>query len=82
MFNRMMTWTALLAMVTGCPHTWGKEGYVQRLSYENIRRNQPRFQYCTLIGEDWVSMCGDETDHNGTCPEACPLPSDINDESQ
>ena len=77
MRDRMMAWTAMLTLATGCPHTWGKEGYIQRLAYENAKKDQVDTLPCDLTSEEWMELCGEEIDHKGTCPRNCPLPAEL-----
>ncbi len=77
MARRMTRWMVLLTLLAGCPHTWGKEGYVERLAYENYLRSTPRQPRCPLSPREWFEACGEEGDYSRTCPENCPLPGEL-----
>ncbi len=71
----LLAWVAVVG--SGCPHTWGKEGYVQRFLHENSLRKSTGEPLCSLNEAQWVELCGEETDHLGSCPQECPLPSEL-----
>jgi hypothetical protein len=70
----------LLILGTGCPHTWGREGYVQKMLHRNIINESSGKEPCRLDAEQWVRLCGEEIDHSGSCPEACPLQDELEEE--
>jgi len=70
----------LLTLGTGCPHTWGREGYVQKTLHKNIVNESSGKGQCLLTEEQWLTLCGDAVDHSGSCPEACPLPKEFEEE--
>ena len=77
MARRILKWMVLLSPLLGCPHTWGKEGYVERLSYENYLRTHSDLPQCPLDTEEWFELCGDKTDSKLSCPESCPLGKEL-----
>ena len=38
MTHRLWILALALTVETGCPDTWGKDGYVQRAAFENVSR--------------------------------------------
>ena len=65
MARRMTRWMVLLTLLAGCPHTWGKEGFVERLAYENHLRTNSGQQRCPLSPEEWLEACGEEENYHG-----------------
>jgi hypothetical protein len=78
--RRLLALVLLLTVETGCPHTWGKEGYVQKTLHKNIIRDALERSACRMTSEQWLLKCGDEVDHSGGCPLECPLGDDIDED--
>ncbi len=79
MVRQFLMLALLLTVGPACPHTWGKEGYVQKTFHKNLVKLNAEYQSCTLSEEDWLDLCGDEEDHAGSCPPECPLPSELSE---
>ncbi len=82
MTRRLLSLVLLLVVGTACPHTWGREGYVQRMLHENAVKNALAQSSCPLSEQEWRKACGAAVDHSGTCPKGCPLPKDFEEESE
>ncbi len=80
MTQRVLMLALLLTVEAGCPHTWGKEGYVQKTLHKNIIKESLSRSSCHLNEEQWLALCGKEFDHSGSCPVACPLPEELEEE--
>jgi len=71
--RRLLALAWLLTVETGCPDTWGKEGYVQKAFHENLVRESLREDSsCRLSQEEWRRRCAAPNDAAGTCPAECP----------
>ncbi len=57
-----------------------KEGYVQKTLHKNIIKNAVDQSSCRLSPEEWLKACGEAVDHSGTCPKACPLPEEFEED--
>jgi len=80
MTRRGLSLVLLLTLGTGCPHTWGREGYVQKMLHRNIINESSGNGPCRLDAEQWMRLCGEAVDHSGSCPDECPLPKEFEDE--
>ena len=77
MARRFMTWALLLFLGSACPSTWGKEGYVQKTFHKNLMQRNSEYRSCQLSEDEWWELCGEEEDHEGSCPKECPLPAEL-----
>ncbi|HZH13376.1 MAG TPA: hypothetical protein VE057_03335 [Archangium sp.] len=77
MSRGLLTVMPLLFLGTACPSTWGREGYVQKTFHKNLMRLHSEYRSCPLDEEDWLELCGEEIDHEGSCPKECPLPRQL-----
>ncbi|WPB79049.1 hypothetical protein KYC5002_07790 [Archangium violaceum] len=78
MTGRLLAWMPLLVLGTACPSTWGKEGHVQKTFHKNLEQlHSQEYRSCPLDEEDWLELCGEEINHEGSCPKECPLPRQL-----
>ena len=61
----------LLALGTGCPHTWGRGGTIDRAMEKDIQERL-RQQRCHIGLEKWLELCSEPEDWELlNCPPAC-----------
>jgi hypothetical protein len=80
MARRFLVLALLLTIGTACPHTWGKEGYVQKTLHKNIIKDALVHRSCRMTPEEWLLKCADEVDHSGSCPPECPLSDEVDED--
>ena len=63
----------LLGLATGCPHSWGRGGMVDRVMRKELKRYLAQ-NNCPLDTEDWYELCS-ERENQEECPAQCRLPA-------
>ncbi len=71
MTGRLLVLALLLAVETGCPHAWGRDGTIEmalRRDLTESRVNRP----CKLSTDEWKELCVDaENPILAGCPVEC-----------
>jgi hypothetical protein len=61
----------LLVIETGCPHTWGRGGTIDR-AMERDLQERLRQQRCNIGPDKWLEICSEPEDWEPLgCPRAC-----------
>jgi hypothetical protein len=61
----------LLALGTGCPHTWGRGGTIDRALEKDIQKRL-REHRCHIGPDQWIELCAEPEDWDVlNCPPAC-----------
>ena len=70
MTRRLPLLLLLLAMGTGCPEFWGRDGIIEEAAHrDSMERMRP--PPCTGNWADWNKLCVHAENPEKTCPARC-----------